>query len=1315
MHSNFPGACSLEFESIMQVVIEHLFGWNIKKQMSKGRGIFGVAEAFGGSTEEQNRATLHEHMIVHVRNFHKLRQLLFSVDDAEQLAAREELKKYVTLVMCATFGDSTEVEGGSVFDVQSSSDPVDVIVSDGCTEGHHDLSPLPFQILREQRHKAYCNTHKGLVGICDRCSALVSSVDIVNAALNQWKLFVEERHNWGDFPLCPERMDVVAMRYPYDLNQFPEGSVELRMRGVLVKQHFNEHDWAHHPGCFKNGLECRFDLPQYSTLGTAIVFDEQKVRWYCLSPVDQWISSFKVYNKRHLSDLFLNCHNPVISGLFGYNSNVQLGDVGHIFYNTMYGSKSNQEEETREFIDVTNALDRRIKKQLMEATENEGDEYHDQYIEGLSRILGGIRAHVSETVVSSTLAHAIMLRGGSRFRFSHDFQPLMLSQAEDHFDGKDISIRIRSTNKSRWLDAFINDYIYRNGELEETCMYEMCMWYEHKELRRSKGRSPVDEGADEERDFVGTQNVVDDDERNIFDYGILVFTEGHPGRKHIGLKRRKNFVVPILYHAGFCSLSLLNMENLNVLVEEEKHAIFEQREVYARKALLLFACYRNIVELKDSTDGTYWTSFLRATNDGSFWKKGLEILQNIQDIHTIKQLKKSGDIVMLNTDCPQDSPDVANSSNLSHPDEIESHLQVHEDTDMSSLWEDFNLLGGSDDHRTTSIISTAKFPELSLAKLDIIEESIFNEPVPYNLIADGVEVPTGLALDNHFSTIEIIFRLLQGGLAPLTIVPGDINSPICALKQIGQLATLDKKQEAAYGIICSCFIRYCFNHNLDTIVVNNDRVELERQLDELGPKDQLIMFLSGLAGGGKSHVVNTCQQFCKLFCDSCGIPFDENTFMLTACTGAAAAAFQNGRTIHSVAGLNRKKISQELKDIWVLTNTLVIDEVSFFSKEDFFNLDKVLKQLAGDNGRHKLYGGFNIVFCGDLFQMHPVKKKPVFKEYSVHWHGMVNAAVFLDVPHRFRDDPEWGELLANWRFGRITPTMIDVINARLVCADLPIPSGKVTCYACPTNKERNIINTSIFEQVLHKTHPSVMDEQDPPNHTIVIECHLTHKGVSFPEKASTFIGNNCGDACVQTSQNKRIDPSLKLCNGMQIMINSNDEIGHGLANGTLAIFRGMQLKEGVQKRWKFWDSFKVWTVSVQNVECIYIQHWKTKRIHKLTPCDDSVSIEVTKIDGQKINYHGVNIRQFGILCNNATTGHKLQGMSKDVLVVNNWDYRCPNWIYVVLSRVHTIQGLFLLKRLRVDHEFHADKDLLKEDQRLHELETKTLSLLPWYH
>jgi hypothetical protein len=237
-------------------------------------------------------------------------------------------------------------------------------------------------------------------------------------------------------------MDVVALRYPYDLNQWPANSLELLMRNVLVKQHFNQHDWAHRPGCFKKGSECRFNLPQHISWETDIVFDEDRVQWYTLSPIDHWVSSFKVYTKRYLPDLFLNCHSPGISGLFGYNSNIQLGDVGHIFYNTMYGSKSNQAEETKEFVDVANALDKRIKKQLVEAMQSEVGEYQDEYIEGLSRILGGIRAHVSETVVSTTLAHAMMLRGGTRFRFSHEFAYLMLSQAEDYFDGKDINIRI---------------------------------------------------------------------------------------------------------------------------------------------------------------------------------------------------------------------------------------------------------------------------------------------------------------------------------------------------------------------------------------------------------------------------------------------------------------------------------------------------------------------------------------------------------------------------------------------------------------------------------------------------------------------------------------------------------------------------------------------------------------------------------------------------------------------------------------------------------------------------------------------------------
>ena len=51
--------------------------------------------------------------------------------------------------------------------------------------------------------------------------------------------------------------------------------------------------------------------------------------------------------------------------------------------------------------------------------------------------------------------------------------------------------------------------------------------------------------------------------------------------------------------------------------------------------------------------------------------------------------------------------------------------------------------------------------------------------------------------------------------------------------------------------------------------------------------------------------------------------------------------------------------------------------------------------------------------------------------------------------------------------------------------------------------------------------------------------------------------------------------------------------------------------------------------------------------------------------------------QFGVIDNIATTGHKLQGASRDNLVINSWNYSCPNWVYVVLSRVRKLKGLVL--------------------------------------
>jgi hypothetical protein len=41
---------------------------------------------------------------------------------------------------------------------------------------------------------------------------------------------------------------------------------------------------------------------------------------------------------------------------------------------------------------------------------------------------------------------------------------------------------------------------------------------------------------------------------------------------------------------------------------------------------------------------------------------------------------------------------------------------------------------------------------------------------------------------------------------------------------------------------------------------------------------------------------------------------------------------------------------------------------------------------------------------------------------------------------------------------------------------------------------------------------------------------------------------------------------------------------------------------------------------------------------------------------------GIKMKQLGVLQNRATTGHKLQGMSKDNIIVVDYDYKTLNWV-----------------------------------------------------
>jgi hypothetical protein len=77
----------------------------------------------------------------------------------------------------------------------------------------------------------------------------------------------------------------------------------------------------------------------------------------------------------------------------------------------------------------------------------------------------------------------------------------------------------------------------------------------------------------------------------------------------------------------------------------------------------------------------------------------------------------------------------------------------------------------------------------------------------------------------------------------------------------------------------------------------------------------------------------------------------------------------------------------------------------------------------------------------------------------------------------------------------------------------------------------------------------------------------------------------------------------------------------------------------------------------------------------------------------------IQLTQFPVVVNYATTCHKLQGKYLDKLLIAEWS-RAKNWAYVVLSRVRI--GLFLEEDIPLDINFSPAPEYLVMMQRLRE-------------
>ena len=199
-------------------------------------------------------------------------------------------------------------------------------------------------------------------------------------------------------------------------------------------------------------------------------------------------------------------------------------------------------------------------------------------------------------------------------------------------------------------------------------------------------------------------------------------------------------------------------------------------------------------------------------------------------------------------------------------------------------------------------------------------------------------------------------------------------------------------------------------------------------------------FLTGKAGTGKSTFLrHICQEVKK-------------RFVVLAPTGVAAMNV-GGQTIHSFFGLsfgvqgpnNYGSIDKDRIELLNKIDTIIIDEVSMVRCDMVDVIDRMLRRHRNDP--HP-FGGVQVVFVGDLFQLPPVinmaDKALLRKFYKSTGYYFYDSNVLSNVKlpkieftkvYR-QNDPAFIELLDRFRVGAVQPSDIVKLNTRVVDEDL---------------------------------------------------------------------------------------------------------------------------------------------------------------------------------------------------------------------------------------------------------------------------------------
>ena len=189
------------------------------------------------------------------------------------------------------------------------------------------------------------------------------------------------------------------------------------------------------------------------------------------------------------------------------------------------------------------------------------------------------------------------------------------------------------------------------------------------------------------------------------------------------------------------------------------------------------------------------------------------------------------------------------------------------------------------------------------------------------------------------------------------------------------------------------------------------------------------IFITGHAGTGKSYILDKLKTI---------VP----KLTVTSTTGIAAVNV-NGQTIHSWAGVGicNKPVSsvvESILDNYTLytqiknCEILALDEVSMLNIQTFEYINEVLKQVKEND---EPFGGIQLIFIGDFFQLPPVEKRmEQEKKYCFEsdlWKELDFHSVILNKNYR-QNEKDLIKALSHIRTNNLTKKDIELLKTREV-------------------------------------------------------------------------------------------------------------------------------------------------------------------------------------------------------------------------------------------------------------------------------------------